>query len=265
MKVMTKKLHNSKKIIVALLACGLAFGLPTRTFAATPARNDSSGVVIAGTKIGIAPQINIPFTSDAKACTAGVKWKYTDGKIVFLTAGHCNVSGALEVRWGRLTGNSATPVRAYGTQYKPPTIGLNGDWSMLKSDNASNIAGNLVYNAGATSNATSAIVGQGTDNSGLSVCVSGGTSGLVCGYTTGSLVATSAPVTIEGKKIATVRKMSRPGACLNGGGDSGAPVILKSGSAYLVLGILSGGSASGNTCNAYYTPLSKIPGSLVLS
>jgi acetyltransferase-like isoleucine patch superfamily enzyme len=45
---MTKKLHNSKKIIVALLACGLAFGLPTRTFAATPARNDSSGVVIAG-------------------------------------------------------------------------------------------------------------------------------------------------------------------------------------------------------------------------
>lgn len=262
---MTKKLHSSKQIIGVCLACVLALSLPLRTSAAAPPRNDASGVVIAGALIGIAAQINIPFTSGAKVCTAGVKWKFTDGKTVFLTAGHCNVSGALQVRWGRLTGSSVTPVKAYGTQYKAPTVGLNGDWSMLQPDKASDIAGNLVYNAGATSNATSAITGQGTDNSGLSVCVSGGKSGLVCGYTTGSLVATSAPVTIEGKKIATVRKMSRPGACLNGGGDSGAPVILKSGSAYLVLGILSGGSASGNTCNAYYTPLSKIPGSLVLS
>lgn len=234
--------------------------------AAAPPRDGSSGPIIAGTRIGISSNWNIPFiTPDAKLCTAGVKWKFTDGTVVVLTAGHCNISGALEVRWGRTTKSSATPVSAYGTQYKPPTVGLSGDWTMLKPDNTANVLGNVVYTGNATSNSTAAITGVGKDNSGLSVCVSGAVNGMVCGYTTGQLVPASKPIKIEGKTIAGVRAMTRPGGCANGGGDSGAPVLLKSGSGYQVLGILSGGGNSGPNCTAWYTPLSAIPGSLVVN
>lgn len=262
---MTRILRNLVRPIAAGAAI-LLIGVSAVQAAPAPNRDSSSGPIIAGARIGVASLTNIPIISpgQAKLCTAGVKWRFTDNTQVVLTAGHCNVSGALEVRWGRATGNSMTPITPYGTQYKAPTVGLAGDWAMLKPFNAADLVGNVVYTGGSSSNATAPISGVARDASGLRVCVSGGVSGLVCGYTTGALVPSSRPVVIEGKGIAGVRAMSRPGACLNGGGDSGSPVLVPQGNGYQVVGILSGGS-TGSSCNAWYTPLAGIPGTLVTS
>lgn len=202
-------------------------------------------------------------------CTGGFAWRTAANRASMVTAGHCAPQGVSDKYFSTYYNNApyslgvrtaSTFVEGTGTvTYKG---GLYGDLASVVIVSGKSSSGRIFLGS-TTSTTSSPVKGLATRDplEGDKVCISGATTGEMCGWT-----VTSARTTFSaagGLKIRYTAKATRQGVCAQHG-DSGAPVYTKTNAGITARGIYNGGGGGGSDnyggaldkCTAFFTPIS---------